>query len=63
MVNRGNPIFREDYIGKTSKNTFPKNIFPELQEQEQEQTGSREEESERLYVVPFEEVDLFRRHK
>ena len=66
MTGIGNLFFREDYIGTISENTFPEYIFPELQEQEQEQEqeqiGSGEEESERLYVVPFEEVYLFRRH-
>ena len=66
MDGRGNTLFREDYIGTTSENTFPESIFPELQEQEQEQeqeqTGSGKEELERLYVVPFEEVYMFRKH-
>ena len=58
----GNLIFREDYIGTSLQNTFPEYLFPKLQEQEQENIGSRGEESERLYVVSFEEVDMFRRH-
>ena len=62
MANRGNPIFKEDYIGTTLENTFSENVFPKLQEQDQEQIGYGEEESERLYDVPFEELDMFRRH-
>ena len=60
MTGRGNMFFKEDYIEKTQENTFPKDIFPEFKEQEQ--AGSGEQESEHLYVVPFEEVDQFRRH-
>ena len=57
MASRGNLIFREDYTGTSSENIFPEGLFPELQEQEQEQIGAGEEESEPLYAVPFEEVD------
>ena len=60
MAGRGNLIFRDDYTRTTSENTFPEDFIPEFKEQEH--TGSGEEESERLYVVPFEEVDQFRRH-
>ena len=60
MDGRENPFFREYYTGKTFKNNFLEYFIPEFKEQEK--IGSKEEESERLYAVPFEEVDQFRRH-
>ena len=60
MDGRGNLLFKEDYTETTSEKTFLKYFILEFKEQEQ--TGSGEEESERLYAVPFEEVDMFRRH-
>ena len=60
MASRGNTIFRRDYTGTSTENIFPEYFIPEFKEQERK--GSGEEKSKRLYDVPFEEVDLFRRH-
>ena len=60
MAGRGNLFFREYYTGTTSEKTFLEYFIPEFKKQENISFGG--EESEHLYVVPFEEVDPFRRH-
>ena len=60
MDGRRNLFFREYYTGAKYENTFHGYFIHEFQEQEN--IGFGEEESKRLYTVPFEEVDKFRRH-
>ena len=57
MVGRGNPFVRKYPTGTTSEMPFPEDFV--LEYEEQEKVSSEEEDSERLYVVPFEEVDYF----
>ena len=58
MAGRGILFVRNYSVGNTSETTFPKNFVLE----EQEKVGSKEEGLERLYIVPFEEVNHLRRH-
>ena len=57
MAGRGNLFTRNYSIDDSSETKFPKYFISE------ERVGSEEESSERIYIVPFEEVNHLRRHK
>ena len=59
MAGRGSPFVRNNSVGTTSETTLLEDFV--LESEEQERVIFEEEDSESLYVVPFEEVDHFQR--